>query len=35
LYIRNFTTEEDLKFHYVVNTSLDVVEEKGFLFLYF
>jgi len=30
LYIKNLSTAEDLKFHYIVNTSLDVIDEKGF-----
>jgi len=28
LYIKNFTSSDDLKYHYVVNTSLDVIEER-------
>ena len=29
LYLRTVSPEEELKFHYTVHTSLDVVEEKG------
>lgn len=28
LYIRNISIDQELKFHYIVHTSLDVVEEK-------
>lgn len=29
LFLRTVSPEEELKFHYTVHTSLDVVEEKG------
>ena len=33
LYLRTVSPEEELKFHYTVHTSLDVVEEKGRYYL--
>ena len=35
LFLRTVVPEEELKFHYTVHTSLDVVEEKGAIHLFF
>ncbi|EGF84339.1 hypothetical protein BATDEDRAFT_85297 [Batrachochytrium dendrobatidis JAM81] len=33
LYIRNFTNQPSLKYHFLAHTSCDVLEEKGLLYI--